>query len=47
MASAFTGIFPHLALPGDITIDGVNLEAEVILPESRGRVKLTITGGGF
>ena len=44
---AFAGIFAPLTLPCDLSLEGVNLAGEVILPESRGRVKLTATGGGF
>ena len=46
-AQAFAGVFAQLALPFDISIDGVDLEGEVILPESRGRVRVTVKGGGL
>lgn len=47
----FRGIFTQLQLPVDLTLDGVELEGEVILPAPRGkpapRVKTKITGGGL
>ena len=43
----FAGIFRQLDLPVDFSLDGVVLEGDVILPEQRGRVKVSITGGGL
>lgn len=47
VTGAFAGIFGHLKLPVDVALEGVQLEGEVILPASRGRVKLSLTGGGL
>ncbi len=47
VAAAFSGVFAQLQLPVDLVLDGVQLEGEVVLPENRGRVKLTLNGGGF
>ena len=44
---AFNGVFAHLQLPADFSLDGVLLEGDVILPEARGRVKVKIAGGGL
>lgn len=44
---AFVGVFAQLELPVDVVIDGVDLQGEVVLPESRGRVRVTIKGGGL
>ncbi|MBL9187386.1 MAG: hypothetical protein JNK23_07915 [Opitutaceae bacterium] len=44
---AFVGVFAQLDLPIDVVIDGVELAGEVVLPEARGRVKVTIQGGGL
>lgn len=44
---AFAGILALVALPGDVALDGVNLQGEIVLPASRGRVRLQATGGGF
>ncbi|MBL9209202.1 MAG: hypothetical protein JNL92_01975, partial [Opitutaceae bacterium] len=41
------GVFRQLELPVDLSLDGVVLEGDVILPEQRGRVKVSITGGGL
>ena len=46
-AQAFAGIFTQLQLPVDVSVDGVDLEGEVILPDARGRTKVTIKGGGL
>lgn len=46
-ATLFAGVFAQLQLPVDLALDGVQLEGEVVLPEGRGRVKLTLNGGGF
>jgi len=47
VAAAFSGVFAQLQLPVDLVLDGVQLEGEVMLPENRGRVKVTLHGGGF
>ncbi|MDP3070038.1 MAG: hypothetical protein Q8N18_07090, partial [Opitutaceae bacterium] len=47
VVGAFVGVFARLDLPIDVAIDGVDLAGEVILPEARGRVKVTIQGGGL
>lgn len=44
---AFVGVFAQLNLPIDVALDGVDLAGDVVLPEARGRVKVTITGGGL
>jgi hypothetical protein len=46
-AQAFAGVFGQLRLPVDVAVDGLQLEGEVILPQSRGRVKVTLSGGGL
>lgn len=46
-ARGFAGIFAQLAIPADLSLDGLRLEGNVILPQSRGRVQVTITGGGL
>jgi hypothetical protein len=43
----FAGVFRQLDLPVDLSLDGVVLEGEVILPEQRGRVQVNVTGGGL
>jgi hypothetical protein len=43
----FAGVFRQLDLPVDLALDGVVLEGEVILPEQRGRLKVSVTGGGL
>jgi hypothetical protein len=43
--AAFAGVFAQLRLPVDLSLDGVQLEGEVILPEASGRAKITVTGG--
>ncbi len=47
VAAAFSGVFAQLQLPIDLALDGVQLEGEVVLPEKRGRVNVTLKGGGF
>ena len=47
VAQAFQGVFAQLHLPVDLSLDGVDLSGEVILPEGRGRIKITLTGGGL
>lgn len=44
---AFAGVFAHLGLPVDLTLDGLALDGVVILPEGRGRVHVNIKGGGL
>src|SRR5205823_2759960 len=46
-ARAFAGIFGQLQLPVDLSLDGVDFEGEVILPDAQGRAKLILTGGGL
>ena len=46
-AHAFAGMFARLQLPIDVSLDGLNLEGEVVLPLQRGRVKIEISGGGL
>lgn len=50
-AQVFRGIFSQLQLPFDLSLDGVDLAGEVILPASAGqppgRLRLTLTGGGL
>lgn len=46
-AQAFAGVFTQLQLPVDVSLDGVELAGEVILPEGRGKTKVQITGGGL
>lgn len=43
--TAFNGLFKLIQLPFDLTVDGVDLSGEVILPQGRGPV--AITGGGI
>ncbi len=43
----FAGVFAQLRLPVEVSLDGVEVEGEVILPDARGRAKITLTGGGF
>lgn len=47
VARAFSGVFAQLILPIDVSAEGVELEGEVILPESRGRVRVMLKGGGL
>lgn len=44
---AFKGVFAALDLPVDVSIDGVQLEGDVILAGSAGRLKTTLSGGGL
>lgn len=50
-AQIFQGVFSQLKLPVDLTLDGVDLAGEVILPAVAGqpssRLRLTLTGGGL
>lgn len=42
----FDGIFDHLKLPFDLALDGVEVNGQIIMPESRGRAQVTFAGGG-
>lgn len=44
---AFAGVFTQLQLPTDVALDGVELEGDVVLPENRGKTKVTLKGGGL
>lgn len=48
---AFQGVFAQLNLPVDLTMDGVSLAGEVILPAAKGRapvrMQVTLVGGGL
>lgn len=44
---AFAGVFTQLQLPTDVSLDGVDLEGDVVLPENRGKTKVTLKGGGL
>src|SRR5690606_28808349 len=46
-AQAFEGIFAQLRRPVDLSLDGVQLEGDVILPRSPARAKVKLTGGGI
>lgn len=43
----FAGVLAGWSLPVALSLDGVELEGEVVLPERRGRTKVRIKGGGF
>ena len=47
----FRGVFPLLQLPVDLSVDGVELEGEIILPPMQGQppahVKVALIGGGL
>ncbi len=49
--AVFTGIFRQLRLPVDLSLDGVDLAGEVLLPARPGqpaaRAQVTLTGGGL
>ncbi|MEY2878726.1 MAG: hypothetical protein RLZZ15_1106 [Verrucomicrobiota bacterium] len=50
VARVFEGVFAGTVLPMELTLDGVELEGDVILPPASGatgRAHITITGGGF
>ena len=47
VTAAFGGVFSRIQLPVDLSLEGVDLEGEVILPELRGRVKVVLRGGGL
>ena len=44
---AFAGVFSQLKLPVDVSLDGLQLEGEVVLPDGRGRTKVVLQGGGL
>lgn len=46
-AEIFKGVFAQLKLPVDLSVDGVQLEGDVILPPPGGKVAVTLTGGGL
>ena len=50
-APLFRGLFAGLQLPVELSLDGVELEGEVILPDTLGhgveRLRLTLRGGGL
>ncbi|MEO6005174.1 MAG: hypothetical protein ABIZ04_19610 [Opitutus sp.] len=50
-AAVFKGVFADLRLPVDLSLDGLDLEGDVILAESAGqgvsRLQVTIKGGGL
>lgn len=49
--AVFQGVFAQLNLPVDLTMDGVSLAGEVLLPAAHGktpvRVQVTLVGGGL
>jgi hypothetical protein len=50
-AAVFEGVFDELHLPVDLSLDGVDLEGEIILPQAPGqaplRLQVSLTGGGL
>ncbi len=44
---AFAGIFQQLRLPADFSLDGIDVEGDVILPAGQGTVHVVITGGNL
>ena len=46
-AQVFQGVFSQLQLPVDLTLDGLALDGEIILPGARGHARMTLTGGGL
>jgi len=44
---AFAGIFNQLQLPADFSLDGLDIEGDVILPAGQGTVHVVITGGNL
>jgi hypothetical protein len=46
-AQTFAGIFAELEVPFDLAVEGVQLGGDVILPDSRGRANVSVTGGGL
>lgn len=50
-AAVFRGVFADLLLPVALSVDGVELDGEIVLPPLPGnenaRVRLTLTGGGL
>ncbi len=47
IAPAFAGLLVPLTLPWEVSVDGVELDGVVMLPESRGQAKVSLSGGGF
>lgn len=47
VAQAFAGIFAQLQLPVDVSLDGLDLAGEIILPDGRGRATASLRGGGL
>lgn len=43
----FAGVFGHLALPRDLTLDQLDLDGAVILPGGSGRAAVSVRGGGL
>jgi hypothetical protein len=46
-AHVFQGLFSQLNLPFDLSLDGVLLEGEVMLPGARGHARVALRGGGL
>lgn len=50
-AQVFRGVFAELKLPVDLTVDGLDLAGDVVLPvlpdKPSGRMRVTIAGGGL
>ncbi|MFA6287959.1 MAG: hypothetical protein WC661_11300 [Opitutaceae bacterium] len=47
VSQAFAGIFQQLRLPADFSLDGLDIEGDVILPAGQGTVHVVITGGNI
>lgn len=45
VAAVFSGVLRQIKLPVDFSIDALQLEGEVILPDLRGRVRVVVQGG--
>lgn len=43
----FAGIFGHLELPRDLTLDQLDLDGTVVLPGGAGRAAVSVRGGGL
>lgn len=46
-ARILAGTFAPLGLPVDTTLDGIEVDGAVVLPERRGRARLVLKGGGL
>jgi hypothetical protein len=46
-AQGFQGVFGQLKLPVDLSVDGVQIAGNVILPASKGTAKVSLRGGGL